>query len=178
MANITANTSAKRVDKEKLVVAFGEEVKGAGIVVVTQQMGLNAEETRQLRVSLRKENVGFKIGKNTLIKLAIKGTQLAGLDKLLRGPTALAFSKDPIAAARVAVDFAKKNTKLKIVGAAMGDKLLDEAQTRTLASLPSLDQLRGKIVGLLQAPATKIVCVLQAPAGQLARVLAAMAKQG
>src|ERR1700722_19915081 len=172
------NNSAKRVEKEKLVSAFGEEVKDAGIVVVTQQKGLNADETRQLRVQLHKENIGFKIGKNTLIKLAIKGTKLAGLEKLLRGPTALAFSKDPIAAARVAVAFAKKNDKLKIVGAAMGDQLLDEAQTRALVSLPSLNELRGKIVGLLQAPATKIVCVLQAPAGQLARVLAAKARQG
>src|SRR5580698_3401245 len=103
---IKANNSAKRSEKEKLVAAFGEEVKGAGIVVVTQQMGLNADETRQLRVQLHKEQIGFKIGKNTLIKLAIKGTKLAGLEKMLKGPTAVAFSKDPIAAARVAVDFA------------------------------------------------------------------------
>jgi large subunit ribosomal protein L10 len=178
MATITANTSTKRVDKEKLVTAFGEEVKGAGIVVVTQQLGLNAEETRQLRVQLHKEKIGFKIGKNTLIKLAIKGTKLASLEKFLKGPTALAFSEDPIAAARVAVEFAKKNTKLKIVGAAMGDQLLDETQTRALAGLPSLNVLRGKLVGLLQAPATKIAGILQAPAGQLARVIAAKAKKG
>jgi large subunit ribosomal protein L10 len=177
-AAIHANTSANRVDKEKAITAFGEEVKDAGIVVVTQQLGLNAEETRQLRVQLHKENIGFKVGKNTLIKLAIKGTKLASLEKFLRGPTALAFSKDPIAAARVAVAFAKKNDKLKIVGSAMGDQVLDEAQTRELASLPSLDALRGKIIGLLLAPATKIAGILQAPAGQLARVVAAKAKQG
>jgi large subunit ribosomal protein L10 len=173
-----ANNSANRAEKEKAVTAFGGEVKDAGIVVVTQQSGLNADETRQLRVQFHKENVGFKVGKNTLVKLALKGTKLAGLEKLLRGPTALAYSKDPVAAARVAVEFAKKNDKLKIVGAAMGDQMLDEAQTKALASLPSLNQLRGMIIGLLQAPATKIACVLQAPAGQLARVMAAKAKQG
>jgi large subunit ribosomal protein L10 len=161
-----------------MVVALGDEVKEAGLVVVTQQLGLDADETRNLRVQLHKENVGLKVGKNTLIKMAIKGTRLSILEKFLHGPTALAFSKDPIAAAKATVDFARKNEKLKIIGAAMGDKLLDEAETRQLASLPSLDQLRAKIVGLLQAPATKIAGILQAPAGQLARVLAAKAKQG
>lgn len=170
--------SANRVEKEKAVTAVTGDVQDASIVVVTQQVGLNADETRQLRVQFHKENVGYKVGKNTLVKIAIKGTKLAGLEKLLRGPTALAYSKDPVAAAKVAVEFAKKNDKLKIVGAAMGDQILDEAQTKALASLPSLDQLRGKIIGLLQAPATKIAGVLQAPAGQLARVMAAKAKQG
>ena len=169
--------SAKRLAKETLVSAIGDEVKDAGIVVVTQQLGLNAEQTRQLRVEFRKENVGFKVGKNTLVKHAVKGTTLAGLGELMRGPTALAYSKDPIAAARVAVAFAKKHEKFKIVGAAMGDQILDEAQTKALASLPSLDQLRGKIIGLILAPATKIAGVLQAPAGQLARVMAARARQ-
>ena len=169
------NLSANRVAKEGLVAAVGDEVRTAGIVVVTQQLGLNAEQTRNLRVAFLKEEVGFKVGKNTLIKLAVKGTNLAGLDKMLVGPTALAYSKDPIAAARVAVDFAKKNDKLKIVGAVMADQILDEAQTKTLASLPSLDSLRGKLIGLILAPATKIAGVLQAPAGQLARLLAAKA---
>ena len=150
-----------------------EELKDAHLVVVTHQLGLNADETLDLRRKLRAAGVGFKVGKNTLIKLAIKGTKLAGLDKLLKGPTALAFSKDPIAAARVTVEFAKKNDKLKVVAAVMDDKLLDEAQTKALASLPSLDELRGKIIGLILAPATKIAGVLAAPAGQLARVMAA-----
>jgi len=169
--------SAKRLGKEKLVSTFGEEVKDAELVVVTQQLGLNADETRNLRVQLRKENVSLKIGKNTLIKHAIKGTKLAGLEKYLTGPTALAFSKDPVAAAKVTVEFAKKNDKFKIIGAAMGEQVLDAAQVKALATLPSLDQLRGKIIGLLLAPATKIAGVLQAPAGQLARVLAARGKQ-
>ncbi len=173
-----ANNSANRVAKEKKVTVFGGDMLDAGIVVVTEQKGLNADETRQLRVQFLKEHVGFKVGKNTLVKLALKGTKFAGLEKMLRGPTALAYSKDPIAAAKVAVEFAKKNNKLKIIGAAMGDKILSETETKTLATLPSLDQLRGKIIGLLQAPATKIAGVLQAPAGQLARVMAAKAKQG
>jgi large subunit ribosomal protein L10 len=175
---MSTNTSANRVAKEDLVKAFGDEVKDAELVVVTQQLGLNAEETRQLRVQFHKENVGFKVGKNTLVRHAIKGTKIAALEKFLKGPTALAFSKDPIAAAKVAVAFAKKNEKFKIVGAAMGDQVLDEAQTKALASLPSLDQLRGKIIGLILAPATKIAGILQAPAGQLARVVAAKSRQG
>ena len=122
--------SANRVRKEQMVVALGDEVKEAGLVVVTQQLGLDADETRNLRVQLHKENVGLKVGKNTLIKMAIKGTRLAVLEKFLHGPTALAYSKDPIAAAKATVEFARKNEKLKIIGAAMGDKLLDEAETR------------------------------------------------
>lgn len=169
--------SANRVAKEDKVTGFAGELKDVGIVVVTEQSGLNAAETRQLRVEFLKEEVSFKVGKNTLIKHAIKDSPIAGLEKYLRGPTALAYSKDPIAAARVAVAFAKKNNKLKILGAAMGDQILDEAQTKALATLPSLDQLRGKLIGLLLAPATKIAGVLQAPAGQLARVMAARARQ-
>ena len=168
--------SANRKAKEQKVESM-TDMKDAGLVVVLQQSGLNADETRQLRVQLRKENISLKVAKNTLVKHAIKGTAIEALEKLLRGPTALAYSKDPIAAAKVTVEFAKKNTKLKVVGAAMNGQLLDEAQTKALASLPSLDQLRGKIVGLLVAPATKIAGVLQAPAGQLARVMSARAKQ-
>jgi large subunit ribosomal protein L10 len=126
---------------------------------------------------MHKENVHLKVGKNTIIRHMIKDTKLAGLDRFLHGPTALAFSHDPVAAAKVSVEFGKKNDKFKVVGAVMGDQVLDEAQTKALAGLPSLDQLRGKIIGLLLAPATKIVCVLQAPAGQLARVMSARSRQ-
>ena len=169
--------SVKRMDKEKLVTSLGEEIKDAELIVVTQQVGLNADETRNLRVLLRKENVGLKVGKNKLVKHAIKGTKIAGLDKYLTGPTALAYSKDPIAAAKVTVEFAKKNDKFKIIGASMNGEILDAAQVKALATLPSLDQLRGKLIGLLLAPATKIAGILQAPAGQLARVMAARGKQ-
>jgi large subunit ribosomal protein L10 len=171
------NTSANRASKEKLVSTLGDDVKNAGLVVVTQQLGLNADETRNLRGQFFKENVGFKIGKNTLVKIAIKGTRIAALEKFLHGPTALAYSKDPIAAAKVAAEFSKKNDKFKILGAVMGDQLLEADQVKALASLPSLDQLRGKIIGLIMAPATKIAGVLQAPAGQLARVLSARGRQ-
>jgi large subunit ribosomal protein L10 len=169
--------SANRLTKEKMVGEVGEEIKGSELVVVVHQMGLNADETLDLRRKLRAAGVGLKVGKNTLVRHAIKGTKLAELDKFLHGPTALAYSKDPIAAAKATAEFAKKNDKLKLVAAIMGDKLLDAAQTKELASLPSLDELRARIVGLLVAPATKIACVLQAPAGQLARVLAARGRQ-
>lgn len=174
---IEAPHSANRVAKEKRVGEIGGEIAEAGLIVVTEQRGLNADETLDLRRKLRAGDVEFKVGKNTLVKHAIKGTRFAGLEKFLHGPTALAYSKDPIAAAKVTVDFAKKNEKLKILGAVMGDQVLDEAQTKALASLPSLDQLRGKIIGLLMAPATKIAGIMQAPAGQLARLMAAKAKK-
>ncbi len=174
---IPVHNSANRVAKEKMIAALGDELKDVGLVVVTQQVGLNADETRNLRVELRKENVGLKVGKNTLIKHAIKGTAIAALEKFLHGPTALAYSKDPVSAAKVTAAFAKKNDKFKIVGGAMGDQVLDANQIKALATLPSLDQLRGKLIGLLLAPATKIAGVLQAPAGQLARVMSARSKQ-
>lgn len=169
--------SANRLAKETLVAELSDELKGAEIIVVTQQTGLTADETRELRVTMRKENVGLRVSKNTIIKHVIKGTKIAGIEKFLHGPTVLAYSKDPVAAAKATVAFAKKNEKFKIIGATMGEQVLDEAQTKTLASLPSLDQLRGKIIGLLLAPATKIAGVLQAPAGQLARVVAARGRQ-
>lgn len=169
--------SPNRLAKEKLISAVGEEINGAELIVVTQQLGLNAEQTRTLRVEMRKNGVGLKVAKNKLVKHAIKDTKFAALEKFLHGPTALAYSKDPVAAARASVDFSKKNDKFKIVGGVMGDQLLEEAQIKNLASLPSLDTLRAKILGLLQAPATKIAGVLQAPAGQLARVVAARSRQ-
>jgi large subunit ribosomal protein L10 len=169
--------SPNRVGKEKLVATMSDELKDGHLVVVIQQLGLNADETLDLRRKLRAAGVGLKVGKNTLVKHAIKGTKIAALEKFLHGPTALAFSKDPVAAAKVTVEFAKKNEKLKIIAAAMGDQLLDANQTKTLASLPSLDELRGKLIGLILAPATKIAGILQAPAGQLARVMSARGKQ-
>ena len=138
---------------------------------------MNADETRKLRVQTHAANVGLKVGKNTLVKHAVQGTKFEGISAFLGGPTALAFSKDPISAAKVVVEFAKKNDKLKILGATMGDKVLDAMQTKALASLPSLNELRGKIVGLLQAPATKIACIMVAPAGQLARVISAKSRK-
>ncbi len=172
-----ATHSPNRLAKEKLVLALGSEIGSAELIVVTQQLGLNAEQTRTLRVEMRKNGVGLKVAKNKLIRHAIKDSKFAGLDSYLRGPTVLAYSKDPIAAAKTSVEFAKKTDKFKVVGAVMGDQILGEAQVKALATLPSLDQLRAKLIGLLQAPATKIAGVLQAPAGQLARVLSARSRQ-
>jgi len=169
--------SPNRKAKEELVAIIDEEIKNSQLIVVTHQLGLDADQTRELRVEMRKNGVGLKVAKNKLVKHAIKDTKFAGLEKFLTGPTALAYSKDPVAAAKSAVDYAKKNEKFKIVGGVMGDQLLEAAQIGALALLPSLDQLRAKIVGLLQAPATKIAGVLQAPAGQLARVLSARGRQ-
>ncbi len=169
--------SPNRLAKEKLISEIGEEIKESKLIVVTHQLGLDADQTRSLRVALRKEGVGLKVAKNNLVRHVIENTVFAPLEKFLHGPTALAYSKDPVAAAKASVEFAKKNDKFKVVGGIMDGEVMDEARIRTLASLPSLDQLRGKIVGLLQAPATKIARVLQAPAGQLARVLSARSKQ-
>lgn len=169
--------SANRAVKQKLIEALGTELKDIGLIVVLQQNGLNADETLDLRRKMRAAGVTMKVGKNTLVKRAIKDTKAEGLSQFLKGPTVLAFSQDPVAAAKTAAEFAKKNEKLKIIGALMGDQLLDAKGAMALATLPSLDELRGKLVGLLQAPATKIAGVLQAPAGQLARVLSARSKQ-
>ncbi len=169
--------SPNRMAKEQLVSALDEEIKDAQLVVITQQLGLNADQTRNLRVEMLKNGVGLKVAKNKLIKHAIKDTKFAALEKFLHGPTVLAYSKDPIAAAKASVEFSKKNAKFKVIGGVMGDQLLEAAQVNALATLPSLDQLRAKLVGLLQAPATKIAGVLQAPAGQLARVLSARGRQ-
>ena len=168
--------SPNRVAKEARVGAL-DDIKSSQLVIVAQQTGLNADETRNLRIETRKNGVTLKVEKNTLVKHAIKGTKLEALEKFLRGPTVLAYSNDPVSAARVSVDFAKKNDKFKVIGGVMGDKILEIDQIKMLASLPSLDQLRAKLVGLLQAPATKIAGVLVAPAGQLARVMSARSKQ-
>lgn len=169
--------SPNRLVKEKMISAIGGDINDSELIVVNQQVGLNADQTRSLRVAMRKEGVGLKVAKNKLVKHVIEGTKFAALEAFLHGPTALAYSKDPIAAAKASVEFAKKNDKFKVIGGMMGDKVLGEADVKMLASLPSMDQLRSKLIGLLQAPATKIAYVLQAPAGQLARVLAARSRQ-
>ena len=142
---------------------------------LTHQNGLSVEETTALRLQMREAGAGFKVTKNRLAKIALKDTQFEPLSDLFNGPTAIAVSEDPVAAARVVVNYAKDNDKLTVVGGALGDKPLDVDAVNALAKLPSLDELRGKLVGLLQAPAGKIVGVLQAPGGQLARVFGAYA---
>jgi len=147
-------------------------------VVVTQYSGLSVTEITDLRNQMRAAGANFKVTKNRLTRLALADTPYAGLADMFTGPTAIAFSEDVVAPAKVAVDYAKKNEKLVVVGGAMGENVLDVAGVKALASLPSLDELRGKIVGLLQAPATKVAGVVQAPASQLARVMGAYASKG
>ena len=166
-----------RAKKEELVEELNRAFANAGLVVVTQQSGLTVAESTDLRRRMRNEDASFRVTKNRLVKLALVGTPYEGIADLFEGPTAIAYSDDPVAAARVAVSFSKENDKLVVVGGAMAESRLDESAVKELAALPSLDDLRGKIVGLLNAPATKIAGVLQAPAGQISRLLSARSKQ-
>lgn len=167
-----------RTEKEVLVGELNRTLSETAIVVVTRQSGLTVAEVSDLRVKMRNAGARYKVTKNRLARLALKGTQYEQLDALFTGPTAISTAADPVAAAKVAVNFAKANEKLTIVGGAFGDQMLDVDGIKNLATLPSLDELRGMIVGLLQAPATKLAGVVQAPAAQLARVLNAKALQG
>jgi len=167
-----------RSEKSSLVSSLRERFEGAALVVVTRQSGLTVAESTDLRRKMLKAGASYKVTKNRLTRLALEGTQFTGLADLFTGPTAIATSTDPVAAAKVAVDYAKTNDKLEIVGGALNNKLLDANGIKALATLPSLDALRGKLLGMLQTPATRIASVLQAPAGQLARVLRAKADKG
>ena len=167
-----------RTKKEKQVASLNQALSGTEAVVVTRQTGLTVAEATRLRGRMREAGASFKVTKNRLARLALKGTPFEGLAPMFTGPTAIAWSKDPVAAAKVAVEFAKTNEKLVIVGGALGTKALDVAGVNALAALPSLDELRAKLLALLQTPATRIAGILQAPAGQLARVLKAKADKG
>ncbi len=164
-----------RTEKHDLVTALNASLATVGVVVVTRNLGMTVAQSTELRTKMRDAGASFRVTKNNLAKFAIKGTAYEPIGVMLTGPTAFATSIDPVAAAKVAVEFAKTNEKFEIVGGAMGDTLLDVDGVKALATLPSLDELRAKILGLVQAPATKIVQIVQAPAGQLARVLAAYA---
>jgi len=167
-----------RARKEELVTDLNQSFGDAALVVVTQQSGMTVAESTDLRARMREAGAGYKVTKNRLAKLALAGTTYEPISDLFNGPTAIAYSADPVAAARVAVNYAKENDKLVVIGGAMGETLLDESAVKALADLPSLDELRGKIVGMLNTPATRVAGVLQAPAGQLARVLGAYANKG
>ena len=169
--------SVNRTEKGELVASLHNHLQETTLVVVTQQVGLTVAEVDSLRRQMREASAGYKVTKNRLARLALKGTQYEHLEGVFTGPTAIASSKDPVAAAKVAVEFANKNDKLTIIGGALGDRALSIEEIKALAKLPSLDELRGKLVGLLQAPATKVAGVLQAPAAQLARVMSARASQ-
>jgi len=166
-----------RLKKEELVNALNGVFDSANLVVVTRPAGLTVAESTELRSRMREAGALFKVTKNRLTRLALRGTRFEPLSDLFVGPTAIAYSEDPIVAAKVAVKFADDNEKLEIIGGGLFDQILDAGEVKNLAKLPSLDELRGKIVGVLNAPATKIAGVLQAPGAQLARVLQARASQ-
>lgn len=164
-----------RAAKEAMVASLHEVFSNANAVVVTHYLGITAGEATELRRQMRAVGAQFRVTKNSLTKLALADTPYDHLTSLFSGPTAIAVSADPVAAAKAAVGFAKTNENLIILGGGLGATPLAEAEVKNLASLPSLDELRGKLVGLINAPATKIAGVLQAPAGQLARVIDAHA---
>jgi large subunit ribosomal protein L10 len=167
----------ERSQKEKLVATLQHALSDTVCVVITHQTGLTVAEVTELRRQMRAAGASFKVTKNRLAVRALVGTKFEQLSPLFTGPTAIAFSRDPVAAAKVAVEFANKNKKLSIVGGGLGERQLDIEGVKSLATMPSLDQLRGKLLGLLQTPATRIAGVLQAPAAQLARVFSAYAKK-
>lgn len=167
-----------RTQKEQAVAALKEQFADANTVVVTHYTGLTVAEITALRKKMSELGASFKVTKNSLTKLALQGTQYDSLVDLFTGPTAVAFSNDPVAAAKGVVEFAKNNEKLVILGGAINDEAMDVDKINVLAKLPSLDALRAKIVGMINTPATRIAGVVQAPAGQLARVVNAYSQQG
>jgi large subunit ribosomal protein L10 len=162
-----------RSQKADLVDQLKNVFSETSVVVVTRNHGLSVDQSTDLRNKMRDAGAQFKVAKNRLALIALEGSRYKPIGDLLKGPTALATSSDPVAAAKVAVDFAKTNDKLEIVGGAMGDTVLDVEGVKALAALPSLDELRGTIVGLIQAPATKIARTVSEPGAQLARIFAA-----
>jgi large subunit ribosomal protein L10 len=166
-----------RSQKEEVVASLKDVFEEMNLVVVTQQSGITVAEASILRRQMRDAGASYKVTKNRLTRLALEGTKFEALQSLFTGPTAIAVSEDPVAAAKVCVEFAKKNTKLTVVGGALGKEMLDRVMVENLAKLPSLDELRGKLIGVLQAPATKLAGVTQAPAAQLARVFSAYGSQ-
>ncbi|QKG72237.1 50S ribosomal protein L10 [Erythrobacter mangrovi] len=162
-----------RSQKADSVAQLSEIFAQSGVVVITRNLGLSVAQSTELRAKMRDAGASYKVAKNRLAKLALKDTDYAGLDEYLTGPTALGYSEDPVAAAKAVVEFAKTTDKIEIVGGSMGATKLDEAGVKALASMPSLDELRGKIVGLVNAPATKVVQLVNAPASKLARVFGA-----
>ncbi len=162
-----------RAEKAESIETLKGVFADAGAVVVTHYMGLTVAEMTDLRLRLRKEGAAIKVVKNTLAQKALAGSLGEKGDALFTGPVAIAYAPDPVSAAKVAAQFAKENDKFTLVGGFMGAEVLDQNAVKALATLPSLDELRGKLIGLLQAPATKVAGVVQAPAAQLARVFSA-----
>ena len=167
-----------RTEKEEVVASLKQTFEDSEIVVVTHYSGLTVADMTDLRGRMREAGASFKVTKNRLTRLALQGTKFEDLSDLMLGPTALAYSTDPVAAAKIAVNYSKDNEKLVILGGVFNGQSLDVDGVNTLAKLPSLDELRGKLVGMIQTPATRIAGVLQAPAGQVARVIGAYGQGG
>ena len=167
-----------RAAKSELIGALGDVFKAAKVVVVAHYSGLTVAQMQTLRRQMKQAGARVRVAKNRLAKIALEGSDVAVIAPLLKGPTLIAFSGDPVVAPKVAVDFAKTNERFVILGGAMGKTALDPNAVKALAALPSLDELRAKVVGLIKAPATKIAQVVNAPAGKLARVVQAYASKG
>ena len=167
-----------RTQKEEMVSFLKGVFDTSASVVVVRNKGLNVAEMSDLRNKMRESGATLKVAKNRLARLALDGTEIEDLGDQLKGTTVLGYSEDVVAPAKVLVKYAKDNDKIEIVGGTMESTILDENGVKSLAALPGLDELRGKIVGLLQAPAGKLASVTQAPAGQLARVFGAYGSQG
>ena len=167
----------ERAEKREFVASLAETLGQTSFVLVAQNKGLTVAAVDDLRRKMRAAGATYKVAKNRLATLAIDGTRFQGISPLLKGPTALAWSVDPVAVAKTAVEFAKTNDKFVVLGGALGAQTLNPDGVKALAELPSLETLRAQLVGLIQTPATRIAGVLQAPGGQVARVLAAFAKK-
>lgn len=168
----------ERAEKRELVASLNEAFKGSEAIVVAHNTGLTVADFENLRVQMKQAGGHVKVAKNRLAKLALKDTDTADISGLFTGPTVLAYSDDPVTAPKIVVKFAEKNDKFVVLGGAMGATELDADGVKALASMPSLDELRAKIAGLLTQPAAKLASVAQAPGGQIARVLSAYAEKG
>lgn len=166
-----------RTEKREFVASLATVFAETSFVLVAQNKGLTVADVSELRRRMRAAGATYKVAKNRLATLALDGTRFDGVKPLLKGPTALAWSTDPVAVAKTAVEFAKTNDKFVVLGGALGTQTLDASGVKALAELPSLETLRAQLVGLIQTPATRIAGILQAPGGQVARVLAAYAKK-
>lgn len=167
-----------RAAKQEAITDLSGVFKASNVVVVAHYSGLSVAQMQTLRKQMKQAGASVKVAKNRLAKIALKDTDAVAIEPLLKGPTVLAFSGDPVAAPKVAVDFAKANEKFVILGGTMGKTALDIDGVKALAALPSLDELRAKLVGLIQAPATKIAQLVNAPAAKVARVVQAYSSKG
>lgn len=166
-----------RAAKADLVASLNDVFANTGVVVVAHYAGLSVADMQKLRKEMKQAGATVKVAKNRIAKIALEGKDVASIAPLLKGPTLLAYSSDPVAAPKVATEFAKTNDKFKVLGGAMGATSLNADGVKALASLPSLDELRGTLIGLVQAPATKIAQLSTAPAAKLARVFGAYANK-